>query len=58
MPNYKINISFESDYQLEQHQLDDLLGHLELQIQEPQTYKGEDEIYTTKNIQIRLEENQ
>ena len=58
MPNYKINISFESDYQLKQHQLDDLLGYLELQIQEPQTYKGEDEIYTTKNIQIRLEENQ
>jgi hypothetical protein len=58
MPRYKITISFESDYELEQHQVDDLLGHLELQIQEPQTYKGEDEIYTTQNIEIRLEENQ
>jgi hypothetical protein len=57
MANYKITISFESDYELEQNQVDDLLGHLELQIQEPQTYKGEDETYTTKNIEINLEEN-
>jgi hypothetical protein len=57
MSNYKITISFESDYELEQNQVDDLLGHLELQIQEPQTYKGEDETYTTKNIEINLEEN-
>jgi hypothetical protein len=57
MANYKITISFESDYELEQNQVDDLLGHLELQIQEPQTYKGEDETYTTKNIKINLEEN-
>ena len=57
MPRYKITISFESDYELEQHQVDDLLGHLELQIQEPQTYKGEDETYTTENIKIEMSDS-
>lgn len=51
---YEIRIEFESDYELEAVQLDDLLGFLSLQIEEPQSWTGEPENWTSKNIMINL----
>jgi hypothetical protein len=57
MAKYQIAIEFESDYELETHQLQDLFDNIVLQIQEPQTWKGEKEDYETKNIKIELGDN-
>jgi hypothetical protein len=54
LAKYHIAINFESDYELETHQLQDLFDNIVLQIQEPQTWKGENEDYTTTNITIEL----
>jgi hypothetical protein len=57
MAKYKITLTFESDFDLEQVQIDDLVDSLNLQIQEPQTWKGERENYETSNINIEIEQD-
>lgn len=51
---YELEVQFESDYELNSEQLDDLLGYLALQIEEPMRYSGEADTWTSKNIKIDL----
>jgi len=49
-------ISFETDKELSSDEQDNLVGHVAPQIEEPITSEGDDEEYSTSNLQISLEE--
>ena len=57
MPKYKIEITFSTDRLLEFAELNNLEGHLLLQIDEPYDNDNEPESYKTKdpNYQIQIE---
>jgi hypothetical protein len=56
MAKYKMLISFETDKELSSDEQDNLVGHVAPQIEEPITSDGDDEEYSTSNLQISLEE--
>jgi hypothetical protein len=49
-------ISFDTDKVLSSEEEDNLIGHVAPQIEEPATYEGDDEEYSTSNLEISLEE--
>ena len=55
MANYKIEITFATDRDLTPDELDNLEGHLILQINEPTNEDNEDETYETKEITYKIE---
>jgi hypothetical protein len=55
MPKYKIEITFSTDRDLTPDELDNLEGHLVLQINEPTNEDNEDEIYETKETTYKME---
>jgi hypothetical protein len=54
--NYKVEINFTTDRDLTPDELDNLEGHLVLQINEPTNEDNEDETYETKEITYKIEE--
>jgi hypothetical protein len=54
--NYKAEIIFSTDKQLTAEQIDNLLGNLELQINEPVDSEQEAEDYATSLISINITE--
>ena len=50
-------ISFETDKELSSDEQDNLVGHVAPQIEEPITSDGDDEEYSTSNLQISLIQN-
>jgi hypothetical protein len=52
--NYKAEIIFSTDKQLTAEQIDNLLGNLELQINEPVDSEQEAEDYATSLISINI----
>ena len=52
MIDYKVEVTFTSDTELTQEQLDTLLSTIALQVQEPQNIEGEDEEWTSSNITV------
>ena len=52
MIDYKVEVTFTSDKELTQEELDALLSLIALQVQEPQNLKGEDEEWTPSNITV------
>ena len=52
MIDYKVEVTFTSDTELTQEQLDTLLSTIALQVQEPQDIEGEDEEWTPSNITV------
>jgi hypothetical protein len=52
MIDYKVEVTFTSDTELTQEQLDTLLSTIALQVQEPQNIEGEDEEWTPSNITV------
>ena len=44
---YTIKVEFDADRELTAEEIEALLGSIELQIEEPQNYEGEDETYAT-----------
>ena len=55
MPKYKIEITFSTDRDLTPDELDNLEGHLVLQINEPTNEDNEDETYETKETTYKME---
>ena len=55
MAKYKIEITFTTDRDLTPEELDNLEGHLILQINEPTNEDNEDETYETKEINYKME---
>ena len=53
--NYKVEITFATDRDLTPEELDNLEGHLILQINEPTNEDNEDETYETKEITYKME---
>jgi hypothetical protein len=53
--NYKVEINFTTDRDLTPDELDNLEGHLVLQINEPTNEDNEDETYETKEITYKIE---
>lgn len=51
---YKVEIVFTSNLTLTPNQIDDLLGHLELQVSEPVDSNQEAEDYDTSLISINI----
>jgi len=49
---YSIKASFVSDRELTESEMDNLFGHISLQIEEPQDENQEDETYITSEILI------
>ena len=56
MAKYRMVISFDTDKVLSSEEEDNLIGHVAPQIEEPATYEGDDEEYSTSNLTISLEE--
>ena len=56
MARYRMVISFDTDKVLSSEEEDNLIGHVAPQIEEPATYEGDDEEYSTSNLEISLEE--
>jgi hypothetical protein len=52
--DYQIDISFSTDYPIDEFEVEDLLSAIIAQIEEPTSYKGEQARYTTKDIVISL----
>ena len=52
MIDYKVEVTFTSNTELTQEQLDTLLSTIALQVQEPQDIEGEDEEWTSSNITV------
>jgi hypothetical protein len=52
---YKVEISFQVEKELTQDQLDNLEGHLLLQINEPYNEENEPENYTATNTTYKIE---
>ena len=52
MIDYKVEVTFTSDKELNQKELDALLSLIALQVQEPQNLEGEDEEWTSSNITV------
>ncbi len=52
---YKIEITFNTDKELNENQLSNLEGHLLLQIDEPYDQEQELENYTTQNTTYKIE---
>jgi len=50
-------ISFDTDKALSSEEEDNLIGHVAPQIEEPITSDGDDEEYSTSNLQISLTQN-
>jgi hypothetical protein len=55
MTKYKIEITFSTDRDLTPDELDNLEGHLVLQINEPTNEDNEDETYETKETTYKME---
>ena len=56
MAKYQMLISFDTDKLLSSDEEDNLIGHVAPQIEEPATHEGDDEEYSTSNLQISLKE--
>jgi hypothetical protein len=56
MAKYRMAIYFYTDRVLSPEEEDNLIGHVAPQIEEPATYEGDDEEYSTSNLTISLEE--
>ena len=54
MAKYQMLISFDTDKVLSSDEEDNLIGHVAPQIEEPTTHEGDDEEYSTSNLQIYL----
>ena len=54
MARYRMVISFDTDKVLSYDEEDNLIGHVAPQIEEPATHEGDDEEYSTSNLQISL----
>lgn len=52
MIDYKVEVTFTSDKELTEKELDALLSLIALQVQEPQNLEGEDEEWTPSNITV------
>ena len=52
MIDYKAEVTFTSDKELTQDELNALLSSIALQVQEPQNLEGEDEEWTSSNITV------
>lgn len=52
MIDYKIEVTFTSNKELTEKEMDALLSLLVLQVQEPQDLEGNDEEWTATNITI------
>jgi hypothetical protein len=57
MAKYQMLISFDTDKALSSEEEDNLVGHVAPQIEEPITSDGDDEEYSTSNLQISLTQN-
>jgi hypothetical protein len=57
MAKYQMLISFDTDKALSSNEEDNLIGHVAPQIEEPITSDGDDEEYSTSNLQISLTQN-
>ncbi len=57
MAKYQMLISFETDKELSSDEQDNLVGHVAPQIEEPVKSDGDDEEYSTSNLQISLIQN-
>ena len=54
MAKYQMLVSFDADTILSSDEEDNLIGHVAPQIEEPTTHEGDDEEYSTSNLQIYL----
>ena len=54
MARYQMLVSFDTDKILSSEEEDNLIGHVAPQIEEPATHEGDDEEYSTSNLQIYL----
>ena len=54
MAKYQMLVSFDADTVLSSDEEDNLIGHVAPQIEEPSTHEGDDEEYSTSNLQIYL----
>ena len=54
MAKYQMLISFDTDKALSSEEEDNLVGHVAPQIEEPVKSDGDDEEYSTSNLQISL----
>jgi len=52
MIDYKAEVTFTSDKELTEDELNALLSSIALQVQEPQNLEGEDEEWTSSNITV------
>jgi hypothetical protein len=52
--DYEINISFSTDYPIDEFEIEDLLSAIIAQVEEPTSWKGEQARYTTKDIVISI----
>jgi len=52
MIDYKAEVTFTSDKELTEDELNALLSSIALQVQEPQDLQGEDEEWTSSNITV------
>lgn len=52
MIDYKAEVTFTSDKELNEEELSALLSSIALQVQEPQNLEGEDEEWTSSNITV------
>jgi hypothetical protein len=57
MAKYQMMISFDTDKVLSSEEEDNIIGHVAPQIEEPITSEGDDEEYSTSNLQISLSQN-
>ncbi len=57
MAKYQMLISFDTDKALSSDEEDNLIGHVAPQIEEPVKSDGDDEEYSTSNLQISLIQN-
>jgi len=57
MAKYQMLISFDTDKALSSDEEDNLIGHVAPQIEEPVKSDGDDEEYSTSNLQISLTQN-
>jgi len=57
MAKYQMLISFDTDKALSSEEEDNLIGHVAPQIEEPVKSDGDDEEYSTSNLQISLTQN-
>ena len=51
---YQVKITFETNTELDEFEVEDLLSILVAQVQEPVTWKGEPAQYETKDIEIDI----